>query len=778
MDNSQNLVPVGGALTPAPSSRGGYSHGYYASPRPDDASPNFLLEYWRILRRRKGTLILIASAVTLLAVLVTLPQTPIYRAKTTIEVQDMNQDFLNMKQVTVVNETGPASGVSDIQTQILILQSASLSSRVTAKLSKGLPGPASQPGRVSAWRRALNLPEPPAGQVRNQALAMAAASASVSQNRETRIVSISSDSTDASIAAAYANTLASEYIESNMEARWHATQKTGEWLQRQLEDMRIKLERSEDSLQQYARRAGLMFTSSGEKDKTSVSEERLRQVQTEFGRVQADRVGRQSRYELARAARPEILPDVLNDGNLRTYQTNITELRRQAAELGTVYQADHPKLLRIQAQIDTLEAAFQRERGAILDRIRHEYEEAARHEKLLAADYAGAVQVVTQQAETSIQYNIFRREVETNRQLYDAMLQRVKEAGITSAMKASNIRIVDPAVPPVLPYKPNLRQNAALGLVIGLFLGVGFIVMSERADRTLQEPGDVAQYLDVPELGVVPSANARFRRPFYYYRPRRKQLAPPSVTRDAGAQSPDRIELITWQHKPSGIAESFRSLLTSILFSGRNGDRPKVIVLTSSSPSEGKTTVASNLGIALAEIGHRVLLIDGDMRKPRLHDLFNVSNSEGLRTLLESRQAGLPAELPLQETKVPRLFLLPAGPATAAATNLLYSRNLADLLKRVRAEFDTVLIDSPPMLQMSDARVIGRLSDTVILVARAGKTTRDDAMALCQRLTDDSTPILGVVLNYWEPMANRRYGYKGYYYAEGYSHYYQRQESS
>ncbi len=229
------------------------------------------------------------------------------------------------------------------------------------------------------------------------------------------------------------------------------------------------------------------------------------------------------------------------------------------------------------------------------------------------------------------------------------------------------------------------------------------------------------------------------------------------------------MELVTWQRKPSMVAESFRSTLISILFAGENGPPPKILVLTSAGPSEGKSTVTSNLGIAIAEVGQRVLLIDADMRRPRQHEIFAMDNERGLSSILREKTAlngdsslgGL-----IRESEVPGLFLLTSGPGTSAATNLLYGSHMPEVLKYVKTQFDIVLIDTPPMLQIPDARVIGRMADRVIMVIRAGATTRDAALAARQRFNEDGTRILGTILNDWNPKSapNGYYGYYGSYY--------------
>jgi capsular exopolysaccharide synthesis family protein len=711
---------------------------------PEKSQSGGLLEYFRILRIHKGALILISLFGADAGVLLTLPQTSVYRARTVLEIQDLNENFLNIKQVSPVSN-GDRTTLTDIQTQMSLLKSESLFKQVSAKLKE--------------QATATNL--------------------TVRADGQSRIVEVLYDSPDPGFAAAVVNTLAQEFIESNMEARWKMSERTSEWLTRQLEGMRNTLERSEDDLQSYARRAGLMFTS----EKTNISEEKLRQLQEELSKAQADRITTQSRWEITRTSPPEALPDVLNDSSLRVLQDKVTDLRRQRAELIITYTDRHIKVRQVEAQIAPLEAALQKERSSIVDRIRHDFEAAQRREKLLIAEHAIQSRLVNDQTERSIRYNILKREVDSNRQLYEAMLQRVKEASIASAVRASNVRIVDPAEPPKFPYKPSFSLNALLGLLSGLLLGVAFVVARESADRTLRVPGEAQFWLNIPELQVIPAA-AREVRGHLYDSTRGKERALSLLAAQAGATTASRngkravdapcVELITWQCKPSLTAESFRSLLTSVLFSGQNGDRPRVLVVTSGGPVEGKTTVASNLGIALAEITRKVLIVDGDLRKPRMHQIFSVSNGRGLSNLLGDPKGPVDAQDELvQETGIRGLFVLPSGPSRESTANLLHSSNLAELLARFKAAFDMVIIDTPPMLQMPDARVFGRMADAVILVTRAGHTTRDAALAASQRFAADKTRILGTILNDWDPKktGRRDYGYGGRYYQTDHNSY-------
>ncbi|MBX5495119.1 MAG: polysaccharide biosynthesis tyrosine autokinase [Bryobacteraceae bacterium] len=743
----------------------------YRPPQPHYAAPGLqedvedssaLLEYWHILSRHKGKLILAGFLGLLLAILVTLPQTRIYQAKATLEIQNLNQDFMNLKDVSPVNESGSYNQLFDIQTQIRILQSDSLIDRTVEKLKAKYPDLVmAGTSRIDAWRKALNLPEAEPKPAIEKALEKARDKLRVRTAGQTRIVEIFFDSPDPKLAADFVNTLANEYIEQNLEARWQMSQRTGEWLSRQLEDMRVKLERSEDALQSYARQAGILITSENE----NVAEQKLAQLQTALTIASQDRVLKQSRLEMAETAPPETLGDVLNDSSLRVYQEKLTDLRRQLAELSTTYTPNHASVQRVTAQIETLERALERNRAMILKRIKNDYEEAVRREKLLADDYAAQSKVVREQSERSIQYNILKREVDSNRQLYESMLQRVKESSIASAIRASNVRIVDPAKPPEKPYKPRATVNGAVGLLAGLFFGVAGIVLKERMDRTLKDASDITFWLKLPQLGTIPSTAEGRKRLLYL---RKKSLPTGETSLTIGPKSDERPELVTLQRKSSVVAEAFRALLTSIMLSGENGNRPKVIVSTSANPGEGKTTVTCNLGIALAEINRKVLIIDADMRKPRIAEVFGVPGDQGLSDVLKERVVDVSRlESLIQPAGLPNLYVLPSGPPTSSAANLLYSPAMHQILRYLESQFDVVLADTPPALHMPDARILGRLAGGVLLIARAGHTIRDTLQAIQDRLVADGINVLGVVLNDWKPGAGGS-GYGQYKYYRSY----------
>jgi capsular exopolysaccharide synthesis family protein len=758
--NQPNEVPKTTALIRAPEtvSAGPYPNAAFER---GDESDSVIMEYLRILRRHQRAVIVFALVGLALGVAVTAVQTPVYRATTSLEVLNLNEDFMNLKQSSPVSTNDSSYDTSEVQTQVKILQNEELRDRVVMKLNaagqaeKGTV-PAATP---TGWRALLKLPGSNKGSPREQMLRSALGSLKIRATPRTRVIEITVDSTNPQLAAEVANALDDEFIEQNLESRWKTTQRMGDWLGRELGDVRSKLAQSEDALQTYARNSGLIFTS----EDTNVATEKLQQIQQQLSAATADRIAKQSRYELAQSAPPDALPEVLNDTGYRDTQAKLNDLHRQIADLSAIYNPDYGKLKQAQAQAASLQGAIERNRTDILARIKNEYTDALRREKLLAAAYYSQTREVTGQGEKAIQYNILKREVESSRQLYDVMLQQLKQSSIATAIRASNVRIVDPAKVPSVPASPSLPIDSALGTLLGLFSGIAVVLIRERADRTLQQPGDAQFWTNLPELGVIPSGKFEGTLKGGYARIKMPDESPNRKVGVTIGRSNGSVELITRERNSSFMAEAFRTVLTSILFIGENGSSPRLLVFTSAAAGDGKTTVVSNLGIALAEIGRKVLIIDADLRRPRQHKIFDVSNDVGLSTLLKSQESEPDAWTGfVRDTKIPGLWVLPSGPATQAAANLLYSPRLTELLQRVKREYDMVLIDTPPALQMTDARVLGRMVDAVILVARAEQTTRDALVAASKRFGEDRIRVIGTILNDWNPKRSPN-GYYGYY---------------
>jgi len=719
------------------------------SPRPQPQAGS-VLDYWGLLWQSKKLFAACTGGGLAIALAVLLTQSPTYRARTTLEVQDLNHEFVDLKLAGPVADSSSTDALTDIQTQIKLLQSNTL---IDCALQKAEINNKADLEPAQHHNFAGIFGSPNAGSADETLTEVAARNLKVNVAGQTRIIEVSFDAPRPELAAHFANALTLEFMEQNTRMRGQMNRQTSDWLAGQLADLRGKLETSENALEAYARKQSLIYTA----DKQTVSEEKLRQVQAELSRAQADRVEKQSRFEIARTATPDTLPEVLNDSSLRALDANLTELRRKEAEMEVTFTPDYSQAKKLRAEGASLEDAIVRKRAEIVTRIANELSEAEHREKLLAAAYADQTIRVTSDSQKSIQYDVLKREVDTNQQIYDAMLQRVKESAIASAIKASNVRVVDPAIPPRRPYKPNFPLGSAAGLLFGSTFGLVAIVLRSRTNVHLQEPGEAGSLLGIPELGVIPRAQGALRSPrVVTLVPQHDNSKPRLIgSCDSGDASSENA---------LAVADSFRAVLASIILTEAK-ESQKVLVITSANSGEGKTTAAVNLAVTLAKMDRKVLLIDGDIRSPRMHQVFGLSNLTGLTRLLRKPAPDEKFVDPIIRAVSPNLYVLPAGPALESGADLLFSKSIPSLLSRYRERFDMILIDTPPMLAMPDARVLGRIADAVVLIARAGKTSRAAAQAAFRRLVDDQTRVLGVVLNDWNAGASPYKYYGSYHYA-------------
>ena len=688
--------------------------------------------YWKVLAT---TLVGLAIAFA-----VTKSQSSVFRAAATIEIQDLNENFLNLKEVSPLAAAAPSSASNGLQTQLRLLQSSSLIARVLSELPKEKAQPL--PGLQAWWFRLRGSRSAPAA-TRDEMVENAARNLGVSESSHARIVDLTYDSEDPQYAAAFVNRLAQQYIDQSVESRLEISRGTTVWLGRQLAELRGQLEESEKRLQAYAHASGFLVTAGDHRP----AEDQLRQVQENLSKAQENRIMRQARMETALNTPAEAL-EAPQGSAVHEYNGKLTDLRRQRADLVTVYTPDFDGVKRLDEQIRALESALRTENAAILRGIQADYTDSVRREKLLEESYVQQIGRVSEQGESAIQYGILKREVDTNRELYNTMMQRAAEARVASALRASNARLVDLAKVPRRPYRPNLILNllwgGTAGLLFGLVLGAG----RERYDSRIQKPGDLRVHLRVPELGVVAKINSLSAT---------RSMVPWGKTtfNRVGAQQADasvEIALATWDRCKSPVADSFRSIVTSIVFSNELGRTPQVIAVTSARPAEGKTTVTTNIAAVLAHVKRRVLLIDGDLRNPRLHEIFNQPNDYGFADLLAfpGDNSGLLSYV-TRETPLPNVWLATPGPQESGALDLLYSHGMAALMSHAREEFDMILIDTPAMQDLPDARILGRISDGVLLVVQAGTTDRKEAQAAIARLQQDGIPVLGTVLNQWNP---------------------------
>ena len=710
---------------------------------PRVASPRLVedsawLDLCSFVARNYGVLLACLVLGSLMAYLVTISQTPTYRASATIEIQDLNENFLNMREVSPVASLVPAAGAGDVQTQLRILQSNSLIARVLEKLPVETVPPAAgirkwTVSAIAKLRGARPVPAPD----QDARIEAARANLQVRETRQSRIVDLTYEGPDAKYAAAFVNQLAQQYVDQGVESRIEMTRSTSDWLEKQLGDVRGKLAGSEKQLQDYARKTGLLVTT----EEHRPDEEKLRQIQESLSKAQENRMMKQARMETA-AKSPLDSIEVPAGSALRDHQAKLADLRRQRADLMTVFTPDFDGVRRIDSQIASLEVSLRTETTSLLQGIRNEYDDAIRRESLLQDGYRDQVGRVTEQAGIAIQYGILKREADTSRELYNVMLQRTAEAKVASAMRASIARLVDPAKAPPRPFRPSTLLNFAWGATAGLLLGLVLVTARDRSDRRIKAPGDLSMRLNLAELGSVPLVKPLALN---------SALGGESGIVKVDGATPGRLESVafeTWNRRSSPAASSYRAVLTSILFSQQAGRTPQVIVVTSASRGEGKTALVANLAAALAQAKQTVLLVDAAGNRS-LQSVFHHSNDYGLSDILD-----LPGDssdlLPYitSATCMEGVSLVATGPKDTSALDLLYAQSMGRILEQMRQAYDVVLIDTAALDESPDARVFARMADGVVLAVRAGQTTLDAAQSVAARLQEDGSLLLGTVLNH------------------------------
>jgi capsular exopolysaccharide synthesis family protein len=709
-----------------------------------------LLDYWHVVAKRHWVVLSCLLIVFTTVGIGTLKQKPVYEGRVLIEIDPEQPNVLNFKEVLQVSTLDVDSYR---ETQFRVLQSRTLADRVVQNLKlyinpefyrkQSLFGLLeADPEKIPSGSD--NSPPDLSSEAYRNSVKHFQDEVGVGPVRRSNLVEVAFRSQSPELAARVANQLAQAYIEQNFQVKWDETMKASEFLSNQLVGLKAKLEKSEDTLQAYAQANSILFV----EEKKNLVNERLGQLQTEYTKAQADRFQKESFYSLVQAGKVQDLPGILSNRLIQDLSMRLAELEREYAQLTAVVKPDYPRAVQLKKQIDALQASLEKQKKALVQNIVDEYHSAVAREKYLAQAVEDQKKEVNLIAEKTIQYNILKREVDTSKQLYDGLLQRLKEAQVSAGLRASNIRIVDAAEVPKIPVKPRVVLNLALGLIAGLGLGIGLAFFQEYLDNTLKTPDEVENLLRLPSLGVIPTF--------------------PSL----GAGKAAGTGLVAPRHAPQGLApavqtspasiEAFRSLRTSILLSAN--PVPKLILITSALPGEGKTSTTINLGATLASLGSKVLILDCDMRRPACHRSTGVENKPGFVQCLTGHVHLSEAILPVPG--VANLSVIPCGPIPPNPAEILSSPMAGELFQALRNQFEYVLVDSPPLLSVADSRILSTLTDAVVLVVRAYETSYEVVRRARALLYGAGARILGVALN---SVDFRRDGY-GYDYYRRYGY--------
>lgn len=721
----------------------------YIPPAPEEP---FWANYWLILRKRKWVVIATLVIVAALATIVSLRTTPVYDAFAKIEINRPNSDaLLGFKDVGAGVSPDYFDDQLELPTQVHILQSSRIASQVIKTLNLDSTTPA-RPARPA-------VASPPDPRKETAQIEGFLAALRVTPVPDTRLVEIRYSSPNPQLAANIVNTLVQTFIEENIRSKFDSTMQASDWLSKQLYDLQLKVETSEEKILRYEKDNGM----AGVDEKQNIITSKLDELNKELTVAESDRIEKQSQYEQTLSDDAELLENADKDSLIGKLRSEEADLKMQYAQLTSQFDESYPKVIELKGQLQQLEKNIHAEVKKMSARAATQYQAALHHEKLLRVAFEAQKEEANKLNEKAVDYNLLKRDYETNRKLYEELLEKLKQASVSAGLKSSNIRIVDAARVPTSPSTPNIPRNIELSLLLGILGGVALAFVLEAMDTTVRTPEQAEIVSGLPSLGVIPLSLNGSRpflngsKPFLSGRPFL-----------IGGSPALSMELITHKRPQSQIAESFRSLRTSILLSGSFESRPKVLLITSALPKEGKSSTSVNLAIVLAQKGSRVLLVDGDMRRPSLHRVLGVSREVGLSSLLDGTAAEEKAILPAPD--FPNLFVLPAGPSPSNPVELLDSDSLRKLLKTWRDQYDYVIIDSPPTLSLTDAVVISPETDAVIVVIRSGETTKDAVRRTRDTLLQVNARIIGIVMNAVDLSSPDLYYY--YYYSKRGNGYY------
>lgn len=715
-----------------------------------------LRDYLDIIDRRKWvvitTLLLVFSFVAISA----LSETPLFLAKGTIQVspkaklatslQDVDESYLKSQEF--------------MATQISLLQSERLLNRVlkvmdlennTSFAGRGQAAPQGMLTGLSQTVAALK------GMIKDMIRPQAETDPVIAANPEyseqlslernlgrlkgglqvnpvknTQLLELTFESANAKLSADIINTLMQQYLEVSMEGRLASFHSAGVFLDKQIEAAKIKLEKSEKDLNEFARRTGIISLDS----KLNLVMRQLEEVNSALSAAVTTRIAKESLYRQVQKDGGENLSAIINNELILELKKQYSALLSEYQVLSTTFKEEYPKIKELKAKMEDLQRRYTLEQKQIIDSIRIEYEGALDNEQQLIANAETQKQLAIELNDKATQYKILEREVVSNKEVYNSLLARSKEIGASVGADAGNIEIIDTARPPLAPYKPNVRRQLLMGIMLGLFGGLGLAFLLEYMDNTVKNPDEFSKRYHIPVLGLIPFTD--------------------------NEDNDDRELAFKFYNDPKApLAEAIRTTMFSIELSSSETP-PRTMMLTSVLPDVGKSTLSCNFCLSLLGSSARVLLIDTDLRKPTLHQIFDIKdNTRGLSSFLAGTST---LEEVLRKTKFENLFFIPSGPIPPNPAELLASSRMRNFIAMAAKNFDYIIIDTPPFHGFAEILILSNMVDGVILVGELNKTPREGVEYFKKAVTNVGGRILGVLVN----KAGR--GGKGYRYYGGYKY--------
>jgi capsular exopolysaccharide synthesis family protein len=709
-----------------------------------------LLDYLIILRKHQWLILTFLLTVVTVVTIASFKMKPVYEAAARVEV---DKEAQSMQPFPDSNSYGEYEDTETyLETQTKILQSETLALMTIKSLDLARYPEFGGTPNSNAWQHAGATPSRPA------ILGAFLGRLAVKRVPNSRLIEVHFEAQDPQLAAQVVNTHLQNYVEENFRSKYDATTQASNWLSAELEELRIKVEKSEDARIAYQRENQIWQID----EKQDITTQKLADLSKAVTDAQTDAAQKEALYRMAVSGNVDALPAARGNEVISNLLKRKAELDESYAEALDQYGPNYPKVVRLAAQQKEVEQNLATARKTMVESVQEEFTTAQSHVELLQQALDKQKADTNDLAEKLVQYHILQHDAESNKQLYDGLLQKLKEAGITAGLRSSNIRVVDPALAPASPSRPQKARNILLAVLVGLVGGIGLALFREYLDNTVKSPDDIESLTGLPSLAVVPSlpglrtTHNRFSR----------------LAREAAPQSASgpRVELLSYIQPKSQISEAFRALRTSLLLSQADHP-PQVILVTSALPREGKTTAAVNLAVTLAQLGDRTLLMDSDLRKPGIRRALNLTI--GKEVGLSSYLAGVSTldEVTIPHPTINNLVALTTGPVPPSPADLLSSHRMREAIVELRHRFKFIVIDSPPVMAATDAVILSALTDGVLLVVRSGETPKEAFTRTRDLLAAVKCRLLGVVLNAVDSSApDYYYSYRYYPYAYGYGY--------